>query len=526
MPLTLTIIRGATPDPGVPHSHTWNQRGGTLGRAGNNDWTLPDPEQSISRCHARVRYEQGSYFLEDTSTNGILLGDGITPMDTTTPHLLRDGEELGIGGYQIRVRIDADAILSPDPMANRGSLAAPISGGLNNESPPDPLALLGGQVEAPIDSMQPPPRHESYLNEHFDLPAFEHSVPAPTPIPTPVPSPTPSAPAANPAPGGSAPGPSSLLPDDWWTQPVESAPNAAEPPPAPIAHPLMPEDVGAPPFAPPLMPEEAAPVPPAPVPDAAMPSFAPPPTPGQTAPPAPVPVPDAAMPSFAPPPTPGQAAPPAPVPASAVPAAAPPAGSPLQGDALRELLRGAGLDPENLPPELAEDLGGILRIAVQGVMDLMRARAEIKNEFRMSVTMIQATDNNPLKFSTGVEDALNNLLVKRNPSYLSAIEAFEAGFEDLRFHQVALLSGMRDAFFEMLRQLDPATLEKRFQEQSSPGSMLGRIARPKPWDQYKALFAEIHRDTEGYFNRLFGETFVAAYERRMHELQENARRRD
>ena len=503
MPLTLTIIRGATLDPGVPYSHTWNQRGGTLGRAGNNDWTLPDPEQSISRCHARVRYEQGSYFLEDTSTNGILLGDGITPMDTATPHLLRDGEELGIGGYQIRVRIAADAMPSPDPMANRGSLAAPISGGINNEAPPDPLALLGGQVQAPIESLQPPPRHESYLNEHFDLPAFDHSAPAPAPTPTPGPSPAPSAPAATPAPGGAAPGSSSLLPDDWWTQPVESAPPATAPPPASIAHPLMPEDVGAPSFAPPPMPGETTPVPPAPVADAAMPPFAPRPMPGETTP-----------------------VPPAPLPGSAAPAATSPARSPLQGDALRELLRGAGLDPEDMPPELAEDLGGILRVAVQGVMDLMRARAEIKNEFRMSVTLIQATDNNPLKFSTGVEDALNNLLVKRNPSYLPAIEAFESSFEDLRFHQIALLSGMRDAFFEMLRQLDPATLEKRFQEQPSPGSMLGRIARPKPWDQYKNLFAEIHRDTEGYFNRLFGETFVTAYERRMHELQENARRRD
>lgn len=445
MALTLTIISGPTLDPGAPRSHTWNQRGGTLGRAGNNDWILPDPEQSISRCHARVRYLQGRYFLEDTSTNGILLSDGVTPMESHEPHPLRDGEEFGIGCYRIRVRIDADPFTSMAPIGQSAL------GDMNEQTPLDPLALLGGRVAAPNDPLPRPETYQSYLNEHFDPPPIEAPLPASSGTP----------PLGTPAFGGPDAAGSALLPDDWWTE------DAAASPPAPLI--------------------------PAPLTDPEAPA-----APARTA----------------------------PVQKSATADPAVPSGARLPGTALRELLHGAGLDPEHLPPELAENLGGILRVAVQGIMDLMRARAEIKNEFRMSVTMIQASDNNPLKFSTSVEDALNNLLVKRNPSYLSAIEAFESGFQDLRFHQVALLYGMREAFFEMLRQLDPETLERRFDERTSQGSVLGRIAGPKPWDQYKHLFADIQRDTEGYFNRLFGETFVAAYERRMQELQEHVRRRN
>lgn len=484
MTLTLNIISGPPMEPGAPRSHTWHQRGGTLGRAGNNDWTLPDPEQNISRCHARVRYQQGGYFLEDTSTNGILLADGVTLMDSAELHPLRDGEEFGIGGYRIRVHIGSEPFVTVppiEPLAFGG--VHPV--GIHDEAPLDPLALLGGRVEAPIEPLPVPPAHQSYLNEHFDPPAFQAP---PIEIPAIPPS-------SNPPPASGSGG-SPLLPDDWWTQP----PAASAPAPA-AALPEAPAAPAATPFitSPPIAEPPSVPVPPPVI------------TASPIAEPHPAPVPPPAPPPMAP--------------LQTVSATAPAASSAahLPGDGLRELLRGAGLDPERLPTEIAEDLGSILRIAVQGVMDLMRARAEIKNEFRMSVTMIQASDNNPLKFSTSVEDALNNLLVKRNPSYLSAVEAFDSGFQDLRFHQVALLSGMREAFFEMLRQLDPETLEKRFQEQAQ-GSVLGRIAGPKPWDQYKHLFAEIHRDTEGYFNRLFGETFVAAYERRMQELQQSAKR--
>jgi len=46
-----------------------------------------------------------------------------------------------------------------------------------------------------------------------------------------------------------------------------------------------------------------------------------------------------------------------------------------------------------------EAIGQLLREAVQGTLDLLRARGLTKSEMRADVTMIMAQDNNPLKFS-------------------------------------------------------------------------------------------------------------------------------
>ena len=64
----------------------------------------------------------------------------------------------------------------------------------------------------------------------------------------------------------------------------------------------------------------------------------------------------------------------------------------------------------------------------------------------MPVTTVQASENNPLKFSANAEDALHNLLVKRNPAYLGPLPAFEDAFADVRLHQMAMLHGVRAAF--------------------------------------------------------------------------------
>ena len=82
------------------------------------------------------------------------------------------------------------------------------------------------------------------------------------------------------------------------------------------------------------------------------------------------------------------------------------------------LLRGAGLDIDTVDPAIAAELGSVLRIVVAGLMEVMRARGEIKDEFRLQQTTFKPRENNPLKFSANVEDALHNLLVKRNAAYL------------------------------------------------------------------------------------------------------------
>ena len=95
----------------------------------------------------------------------------------------------------------------------------------------------------------------------------------------------------------------------------------------------------------------------------------------------------------------------------------------------------------------------------------------------MEMTHFRPADNNPLKFSANVDDALHNLLVKRNAAYLGPVEAFEDAFDDLRDHQLAMLAGMRVAFDSMLAEFDPDRLAGAVRSAVEAKSWLDAVAR-------------------------------------------------
>jgi type VI secretion system FHA domain protein len=180
-------------------------------------------------------------------------------------------------------------------------------------------------------------------------------------------------------------------------------------------------------------------------------------------------------------------------------------------------LEGAGIQGVEVSPELARQFGQILRVVIDGLMDVLRARERIKDEFRMRVTTFKAADNNPLKFSANVEDALHNLLVKRNPAYLGPVEAFEDAFSDVRYHQMAMLAGVRVAYEAMLAEFDPERLQTEFDRQGKKG-ILG-VAGRKYWDLYCELFRDRVRDADSCFRDLFGDEFAKAYEEQLARLR-------
>lgn len=167
-----------------------------------------------------------------------------------------------------------------------------------------------------------------------------------------------------------------------------------------------------------------------------------------------------------------------------------------------------------------------MRIAVQGLMDVLKSRAEVKNNFRLPITIIKPVENNPLKFSMNAEDALFNLFVKRNPGYLGPIEAFEEGFQDAAFHQTAVLAGVRAAFNAMLAKFHPTHLEEVYERKLRRTALLGLGGRgSKFWELYRERFEEIDRDREAHFQLLFGEEFARAYNEHLQKLAADARLR-
>jgi type VI secretion system FHA domain protein len=191
---------------------------------------------------------------------------------------------------------------------------------------------------------------------------------------------------------------------------------------------------------------------------------------------------------------------------------------------LADVLAGAGLENVPVTPELARHFGEILRVVVTGVMDVLQARQRIKDEFRMRVTTFKRADNNPLKFSANVDDALHNLLVKRNAAYLAPVEAFEDAFTDLRNHQMAMLAGLRVAFDAMLAEFDPDRLQDEFDRQLRKGSpLLSLPAKLRYWELYRGKVHDIVADAEGSFRELFGDEFARAYEEQLERLKSQSR---
>ena len=183
------------------------------------------------------------------------------------------------------------------------------------------------------------------------------------------------------------------------------------------------------------------------------------------------------------------------------------------------LMAAAGLADVPASPELARNFGQILRVVITGVMDVLRMRERIKDEFRMRTTTFKTKDNNPLKFSANVEDALHNLLVKRNAAYLGPVEAFEDAFADLRNHQMAMLEGIRVAYEAMLKEFDPDQLQQQFEKNNKRSSILGGGGRAKFWELYRDQFHAMVKDADSSFRSLFGDEFAKAYEAQLERLK-------
>ena len=135
----------------------------------------------------------------------------------------------------------------------------------------------------------------------------------------------------------------------------------------------------------------------------------------------------------------------------------------------------------------------------------------------MSVTTIQPVENNPLKFSANVDDALENMFIKKGNSYKDPVSAVKEGFQGIAEHQIAILAGMRLAFKGVIERFDPLILEKRFEKRNKGGLMPGS-QKAKNWDSYTEYYNDLVGDLDNSFQYLFGDDFVRAYEDQLQKL--------
>jgi type VI secretion system protein ImpI len=206
----------------------------------------------------------------------------------------------------------------------------------------------------------------------------------------------------------------------------------------------------------------------------------------------------------------------APVP---TPQGAPPGPAARRDAALADLLAAAGIPDVPITPGLASEIGTILGIVAQGLVEVLKTRQEVKAEFDVEQTVPRLERNNPFKLARHGTQALEALFAKRHAAFLDPVDAFRDSFDDLRRHHVAMSAGIRAAFEAMLAEFSPDRLEQRFSRRSS-GAILPLPAKVRHWDAYRERFDDlVNDDADEVFRRLFGDAFSEAYTSQLKSLK-------
>ena len=469
MRLTLAIENHTSLPDGGPLSVTiTGNRGLDIGRDQYLDWTLPDPSRFISGKHCEIRAQNGEYFLYDVSTNGTMLNGASHRLQS--PHRLQTGNRLTIGDYIIGVTVET--------AKGQSEKSAPAA---SAPSPPSDLWASQGSVAEPVhpNELRPPgsnrPIHGDWIDRAADVPS---PVPADFGAFRPLP-----------------PKPAPRTPDfDWAPVPAPPPPVAPPPPPvAPTPRRVVSFERGGP------WVEESSSVGQQPAPQAPPPVIAP--SPAES------PGPDQ-------PATPWREA-------GGPVAASEPGGVDPSSNGVDEFLRafaaGAGIPEQQLdrqnPKELARKLGGFVRLVVSEMRQLLGARSEAKRMARSSSqTIVQALDNNALKFSPTDLDALRILLGPPQRSYLDAERAVGQGFADLKEHQVRTFAAMQHAVRMMIEDFDPKNIEKNAPADAGISAMLAS-KKARLWDAYVISWnSRIDRRDNGMMD-VFMQYFADYYDR-------------
>jgi FHA domain-containing protein len=98
--LTVISFNGAPSADGL--TSTFDELGGTIGRADTNQFVLPDPERTISRVHAQVAFRNGKFVIVNRGSNPISVNG--RPVGSGGEAPIHAADQIEIGGYLLEVR--------------------------------------------------------------------------------------------------------------------------------------------------------------------------------------------------------------------------------------------------------------------------------------------------------------------------------------------------------------------------------------------------------------------------------------
>lgn len=87
---------------------TFRQAGGVIGRGADCDWVIPDRNRHVSHHHITISYRDGSFYLTDTSSNGVLSGESRERLPKGQAVRIEHGSLYVLGDFELRARLMRD----------------------------------------------------------------------------------------------------------------------------------------------------------------------------------------------------------------------------------------------------------------------------------------------------------------------------------------------------------------------------------------------------------------------------------
>jgi type VI secretion system protein len=469
MAIKLRVISEQYRDLGDSRSRVFGVNGGTVGRAPDNDWVLPDPRRVVSGHHFQVLFHGGKYWLVDTSTNGVFVNDAEEPASIAGRTELRDGDRLRMGDYDILVSVDnridflpaageeqsatrhmdsdighsldLDSLLTPrDPgESNSGSVGNAFGVRLNAEARANLLETLQRSVDTLGESAAETPAHLATGRHDSVVPSNE---PPLTSTRTAMP-PLPARASTEPAPAN----------QDWALRTRKITEEE-------LADALARRKSRV----------EAR---------------------------------ERSIPFHQ------QAS----------------TWTDLRS-AAQAFCRGAGIDPASLSPEALAMLplvaGQLLREAVVGLNDIAQSRGTgVVGTALAALPVTPGNSSNPLRSSSSIEQALQRLFESHGRLYAGPVDVLREVLQDARDHEQALAAGMKSGLDAMLGQLAPASVADQFEQGRSRTLAPGQDPRPRYWEHYSELYRLLAQPSgPAELPRPFIEAFEQEYVRMRTDLRQ------
>ncbi len=148
-----------------------------------------------------------------------------------------------------------------------------------------------------------------------------------------------------------------------------------------------------------------------------------------------------------------------------------------------------------------------------GLMETLHNRAEFKQNNRLNHTAFRKSENNPLKFSANLEDAIHNLYNRNTASFMRADIAIKEAFVDIENHEKALMKGVEGTVSSVMSLVEPSSI---YSDAMSSDSFFNKIIPARKYAQSWKKFEGIHYQlTDEIINKespFYLEDFAKHYE--------------